>query len=164
MRLYKPKVCADTSAVVKWFRVEEGREQALKLREWIEEHRINPVFSTILLSECARGLKKAEWENDEVHEALEMLDTIIELCVVEVVPVDMLIIKSAQNFILDYNLFSADAIHIATAILSESNYFISSDGHHFKNDLKIYVEKRGVRILKLSEIEEIEKVIRTFNK
>ncbi|MBU4374337.1 MAG: type II toxin-antitoxin system VapC family toxin [Euryarchaeota archaeon] len=141
MRVYKPKVCIDTSAIVKWFRVEKGSDEALKLREWIEKQRINLVFSMILLSECARGLKKAEWNDSEIYEALDMLDTIIELCRVEVVPIDGLIIKSAQNLVVDYGLYSADAIHSATAILTESNYFISSDEHHFKEELRIYMEE-----------------------
>jgi len=159
MRVYKPKVCIDTSAIVKWFRVEKGSDEALKLREWTEKQRINLVFSMILLSECARGLKKAEWSDDEIYEALEMLDTIIELCSVEVVPIDRLVIKSAQNLVVDYGLYSADAIHDATAILTGSNYFVSSDEHHFKKDLELHMEKKGIILLKLSEVEEIEKAI-----
>lgn len=58
---YKPAVCVDTSSIVKWFKVEEGSEEALKLRKWTEEGKIKLVVSVILLSECARGLKKAEW-------------------------------------------------------------------------------------------------------
>ncbi len=164
MRIYNTRVCIDTSAVVKWFRVEEGREQALKLREWTEKRRINLVFSMLLLSECARALKKAEWRDNEIYEVLEMLDTIIELFRVETVPVDRLVIKTAQNIVVDYGLYSADSVHIATAILTGSNYFVSSDGHHFKKDLKTYMEKKGIRILKLSEVEEIEKVIERSEK
>ena len=48
--------------------VEEGSEEALKLRKWTEEGGIKLVVSEILLSECARGLKKAEWEDDEIYE------------------------------------------------------------------------------------------------
>ncbi len=160
MRPYKPKVCIDTSAIVKWFRVEEGREQALKLREWTEKQRVDLVLSMLLLSECARGLKKAEWEDTEIYEALEMLDTIIELCGVEIVPVDRLVIKSAQNLVVDYGLYSGDAIHVATAVLTESNFFVSADGHHFKKDLVTYLEKKGIKIMSLSEIEDIEKVLK----
>jgi len=49
MRIYKPKVSMDTSSIVKWFKVEEGREAALKLRKWTEEGRIKLVVSVILL-------------------------------------------------------------------------------------------------------------------
>ena len=48
----------DTSAIVKWFKAEEDREKALKLRSWAEVGKIKLVISIILLSECARGLKK----------------------------------------------------------------------------------------------------------
>jgi predicted nucleic acid-binding protein len=60
MNAYKPKVSMDTSSIVKWFKVEEGSKEALKLRKWTEEERIKLVISTILLSECARGLKKSQ--------------------------------------------------------------------------------------------------------
>jgi uncharacterized protein with PIN domain len=58
MKSYKPKVVVDTSAIVKWFKIEENRESALKLRSWTEEEKIKLVISAILPSECARGLKK----------------------------------------------------------------------------------------------------------
>jgi len=90
---------------------------------------------------------------------LEMLDTIVELCGVDVIPVDRLVIKSAQKLVVNYDLYSADAIHAATAILAGANYFVSSDGHHLKRDLKAHMVEKGVRILTLSEVEEIEKVI-----
>ena len=60
MNAYKPKVSMDTSSIVKWFKVEEGSKEALNLRKWTEEGRIKLVISAILLSECARGLKKAK--------------------------------------------------------------------------------------------------------
>ena len=159
MNAYNPKVCMDTSSIVKWFKVEEGSEKALKLRKWTEEGRIKLVISTILLSECARGLKKAKWVDDEIYEVLDMLDAIIDLCVVDVIPADRLVVKSAQNLVVNYGIYSADAIHAATAILTESNYFVSSDEHHFKEDLKVHLAEKSVRILRLSEVEEIEKVI-----
>jgi len=159
MNAYKPEISMDTSSIVKWFKVEEGSKEALKLRKWTEEGRIKLVVSAILFTECARGLKKAKWEDDEIYEVLDMLDTIIDLCVVDVIPVDRLVVKSAQNLVVNYDLYSADAIHAATAIMTGSNYFFSSDEHHFKRDLKVHVEEKGVRILRLSEVEEIEKVI-----
>ncbi|MEA1957726.1 MAG: type II toxin-antitoxin system VapC family toxin [Euryarchaeota archaeon] len=159
MNAYKPKVSMDTSSIVKWFKAEEGSKEALKLRKWTEEGRIKLVISTILLSECARALKKAKWEDDEIYEVLDMLDTIIDLCGVDVIPADRLVVKSAQNLVVNYGPYSADAIHAATAILTASDYFVSSDEHHFKRDLKVHVEEKGVRILRLSEVEEIGKVI-----
>jgi len=38
-------------------------------------------------------------------------------------------------------------------------YFVSSDGHHHKKDLKAHIEGKGVRVLTLSEVEVIEKDI-----
>jgi hypothetical protein len=61
--------------------------------------------------------------------------------------------------VVNYNLYSADAIHAATAILTESDYFVSSDEHHFKRDLKAHMEEKSVCVLRLSEVMGIEKVI-----
>ena len=37
MKLYKPKVTVDTSAIVKWFKIEENREDVLKLRNRVDK-------------------------------------------------------------------------------------------------------------------------------
>ena len=152
---YRSKVCVDTSALVKWFKAEEESPEALKLRRWAEEVKIKLVISTIVLTECARAFKKVGWDDDEIYEVLDMFDAFIGLCGVEVVPVDWLIIKSAQSLVVEYNLYSADAIHAATAILTESDFFVSTDEHHFKEGLKSRLEGRNVRLLRLSEVEEI---------
>lgn len=156
MKLYKPKVTVDTSAIVKWFKIEENREYALKLRSWVEEEKIELIISAILPSECARGLKKAGWESKEIYETLDMLDRIINLCGIELIPVDRLVVRSAQALVVEQNIYSADAIHAATAILTGSNFFVSSDAHHTKKSLKEYMENKGVKVSKLSEIERIE--------
>nr|QNO46316.1 tRNA(fMet)-specific endonuclease VapC [Methanosarcinales archaeon ANME-2c ERB4] len=156
MKSYKPMVAVDTSAIVKWFKIEENRESALKLRSWTEEGEITLVISAILPSECARGLKKAGWENKEIYEALDLLDRITNLCAIDLIPVDRLVVKSAQALVVEQNLYSADAIHAATAILTGSDFFVSSDAHHTKKSLEEYMENKGVKVLKLSEIERIE--------
>ncbi len=140
MTSYKPIVTVDTSAIVKWFKTEENREAALKLRGWTEDEKIKLVISAILPSECARGLKKAGWRNKEIYEAIEMLDMIINLCGIELIPVDRLVVKSAQTLVVEHDIYSADAIHAATAILTGSNFFVSSDKHHTKKSLKEYME------------------------
>lgn len=152
---YRPKVCLDTSALVKWFKAEEERSEAIKLRRWAEAAKIRLVFSAIVLTECARAFKKAGYNDGEIYDILDMLDAFIGLCGVDVVPVDRLIIKSAQILVVEQNLYSADAIHAATAILTQSNFFVSADEHHFKADLKHHLDVRSVRLLSLLEVEQI---------
>jgi predicted nucleic acid-binding protein len=152
---FRPKVCVDTSALVKWFKAEDESSDAVKLRRWAEEAKIKLVISAIVLTECARAFKKAGCDDNEIYEILDMLDAFIGLCGVEVVPVDWLIIKSAQSLVIEHNLYSADAIHAATAILTESDFFVSTDEHHFKEGLKSHLEGRNVRLLRLSEVEKI---------
>lgn len=152
---YRPKVCVDTSALVKWFKDEKERLEAIKLRSWAEEGKIKLVVSAVVLTECARAFKKARYDKEEIYEILDMLDAFNGLCGVDIVPVDGLIIKSAQGLIVEYNLYSADAIHAATAILTESDFFVSNDEHHFEHNLKSHLDERNVRLLRLSEVEQI---------
>ena len=70
MKFYEPRVAVDTSAIVKWFKVEEDRESALKLRSWTEEEKIKLVISAILPSEYARVLKNDFFTKNRVKTAL----------------------------------------------------------------------------------------------
>lgn len=56
--VYRPRVCLDSSVAVKWFRIEENSKGAFDLRKLAEAERIKLVFSAIVLTESARGLKK----------------------------------------------------------------------------------------------------------
>lgn len=152
---YRPRVCLDTSVVVKWFKIEENSESAIELKRLAETSRIKLAISAIVLSETTRGLKKAGCSDDRLYQVVDMLDSFISLCGMDVIPVDWLIIKSAQRLVIEHNLFSADAIHSATAILADSDFFISGDEHHFKESLKSYFTDKNVRLLKLSEIDRI---------
>ena len=152
---YRPRVCLDSSVLVKWFKVEEESTEALELRKWVEEARVRLIISTIVLTEGARALKKVGCDKDEIYEILDLFETFINFCGVEVVPVNWLIIKSAQSLVIEHNLYSADAIHAATAALTESDFFVSIDEHHFKEGLKSHLEKKNVRLLRLSEAEKI---------
>ena len=69
-------------------------------------------------------------------------------------------VKSAQTLVIEHGIYSADAIHAATAILTGSNFFVSSDKHHIKKSLKERMGNRGVNVFKLSEIERIEEKFR----
>ena len=155
MKSYRPKVCLDSSVLVKWFNIEEGSTEAIEIRRWAEEAKIKLVISALVITECARALKKVGFHNDKIYEIMDLFDAFIRLCRVEVVPVDWLIIKSAQSFVIEHNLYSADAIHAATAVLNESDFFISVDDHHFKESLKLYLEKKNVHILRVNEAEKI---------
>ena len=46
-----------------------------------------------------------------------------------VLPVSLAIIDKASTFIAEYNLYSADAVHLASALLGGSTCFIADDQH-----------------------------------
>jgi hypothetical protein len=49
---YRPRVCLDSSVLVKWFKIEEESTEALELRKWVEE------MSIILKRASNRTLKR----------------------------------------------------------------------------------------------------------
>jgi len=42
--------------------------------------------------------------------------------------------------------------------------WFNSDEHHFKKDLKAHLKEKSVRILRLSEVDEVEKIIEKTQK
>ena len=76
-RSYRPRVCLDSSVVVKWFKVEEESAEALKIRRWAEEGRIKLIISAIVLSESARALKKTGCDKEEIYEILDLFLNVI---------------------------------------------------------------------------------------
>lgn len=156
MKGYKPKITLDTSVIVKWFRKEDDREYALLIREWITEDSVEAVVSTITLTELARALMKAKWKKADIYELLELLDDIIRLGGIDLIHVDDLIAQNAQKLIVEHNLYSADAVHTSTAILTDSDYFISADKHHLKKKLGDVLRDLGVEAVPLSGISSIK--------
>jgi len=149
------RISADTSVIVKWFREEEGREDAILLRNYAEEGKIRLIISAITFPEVARGLKKVGWKKEDIQESLNMLDDIVKLSEIEVVDADMLVSKLAQFFVVEFNLYSADSIHLSTSILSNSGFFVSADRDHTKQNVREYSRNKGLSVLELSEIKSV---------
>ena len=149
------RISVDTSVIVKWFREEEGREDAILLRNYAEEGKIRLIISAITFLEVARGLKKVGWKKEDIQESLNMLDDIVKLSEIEVVDADMLVSKLAQFFVVEFNLYSADSIHLSTSILSNSGFFVSADRDHTKQNVREYFRNKGLSVLELSEIKSV---------
>jgi len=156
MKGHKPKITLDTSVIVKWFREEDDREYALLIREWITEDLVEAEVSTIALTELARALMKAKWKKADIYELLELLDDIIRPGGINLIHVDDLIAQNAQRLIVEHNLYSADAIHTSTAILTDSDYFISADKHHLKKKLVDVLGNWDVKAIPLSGISIVK--------
>ena len=138
--------------IIKWFKEEQGRENALWLRNKAEDGEIKLLISAITLPEVARGLKKAGWKKGEIHKCLKMLDTIIKLLEIEMVDANTLVAKLAQEIVVEFNLYSADAVHLASAILSNSDLFVSADSAHLKDAVREYSKNKGMKVVGLSEL------------
>ncbi len=101
-----------------------------------------------------RGLDKASWSIEDIDTAVEMLNDIITLGKVRLISVDAFIAKAAQRLIIDHHLYSADAIHIASALLSGVNVFITADKHQHKKHLLVEMRTHGIVSIMLSDLDD----------
>ena len=53
----------------------------------------------------------------------------------------------------DLNLYAADAVHLATAINTNSKILWSEDAHLHKKKVKDFAREYGLQISRLSELE-----------
>lgn len=56
---YRPRVCLDTSVVVKWFKIEENSESAIELKRLAETSRIKLAISAIVFSDDEHHFKES---------------------------------------------------------------------------------------------------------
>jgi predicted nucleic acid-binding protein len=108
---------------------------------WLDEQRLDVITSTISLSEC---LTKPLRDGDSalVTTYSEMFESTRGL---SMMPVDAAVAKRSAELRASYGLKTPDALHVATALISRCNAFLT-------NDLAL---KRisEIRVLVLDELE-----------
>ena len=144
----------DTSVIVKWFKDEENSDKARLILEWVRGEKVHLNLSTLVLTETIRGLKKASWSTEDIQTSLQMLNDIITLGKVDLVQVDEIVARNAQRLIIEYNLYSADSIHIASALLTAVDVFITADKHQQKKHVIEEMEKHDISSVLLSGLDE----------
>ena len=145
-------ICLDASVVVKWFKKEEEFEdEALTLYKKIRDLEINACTNEWTILEVIRGLTKSGYSNEKVNETYDVLEELFSLGLIKKVYVSPTI-ALAKNIEYELNLYAADAVHMATAIVSSSTILVSEDKHLHKKKVKDFAGKFGLEIKKLEEV------------
>jgi len=144
--------CLDASVVVKWFKKDElHNKEADELFQRIRDAEAEYVASEWILLEVTRGLVKAGVNKEEVEEAYKILSQLSHLGAVKLIPVTQTL-KLAKDLEIELDLYAADAVHLATAIITESNVLWSEDEHLHKSRVRNCVKKHKLEIRNLKTI------------
>ncbi|MEM2122147.1 MAG: PIN domain-containing protein [Candidatus Bathyarchaeia archaeon] len=144
-------ITLDSSIVAKWFKKgEEFEEEALRLRRDVLSSRVNASASELLPLEVCRALVKAGYPPEKAHEAYATLSEMGELGFLELVPTAMLR-DAANDAMVELSLYVADALTLASAIMNSSD-LLTEDRHLLKREVKQFMEKRGLKVIRLKGI------------
>ena len=145
-------ICLDASVTVKWFKKgEKFEDEALELYDKIERFEVEVCASEWMVLEVVRGLVKAGASKKKVDDDFQSIMDLFNLNAIQrfsVLPV----LSLAKNIEYELNLYAADAVHLATAVISGSSTLVSEDKHLNKKNVKDYAKKFGLEIKKLKEI------------
>ena len=144
----------DTSIIVKWFKEEDEtyRNEALKLRDRIINFESEFVMSYYGLLELIRAMVKHNYPKESIEEAFQSINDLYEIDGLKNVRMEdvLFLVKEIE---IELGLYASDALHLASAINHSCKIFWSEDQHHLKNKTKNYMQKFGVEIKSLKEID-----------
>ncbi len=141
-------VSTDSSVLVKWFKKgEEKEELAMRLKDDVLDERIILLCNEWVQLEIIRALTKANYSRDKINETRRFLEDIGSLGLIKFVRVSE-VKELALEMIYSLNLYTADAVILATAIINNVD-LLTEDSHLLKNRIIKYAEKHGVRIFTL---------------
>jgi len=147
-RKNKMIVSTDSSVLVKWFKKgEEKEELAMRLKDDVLDERIILLCNEWVQLEIIRALTKANYSRDKINETRRFLEDIGSLGLIKFVRVSE-VKELALEMIYSLNLYTADAVILATAIINNVD-LLTEDSHLLKNRIIKYAEKHGVRIFTL---------------
>ncbi len=115
------RVCLDTNVFLSLKNKEDGYEYCEKIINFIEDKQIDGILSTIVLIEVLVGFYQNS-ENDEADRfsSSAMLNY-------DIIPVNLDIAQKAAQIRAQHNIKLPDAIILASAINSKSEFFITND-------------------------------------
>ncbi len=128
--------CIDASIIVKWFHKGEAfdAESHILLEKIIElEHDF--VVNEWVLLEVVRALVKAGYTKQKVNDAFDEIFEMMNIGALRKIPVSD-VLHLAKSIELNYSLYAADAVHIATAIHTNASILWTEDHHMHKESLK----------------------------
>jgi len=146
-------VSTDSSVLVKWFKKgEEKEELAIRLKDDVLDEKIILLCNEWVQLEIIRALTKANYSRNKIKETKEFLKDIELLGLIRFVKVSD-VKDLALEIIYSLNLYAADAVVLATAILNNVN-LITEDSHLLKKKVMKYAKEHGVEIFTLDSYYE----------
>ena len=146
-------VSTDSSVLVKWFKKgEEKEELAIRLKDDVLDEKIILLCNEWVQLEIIRALTKANYSQNKIKETKEFLKDIELLGLIRFVKVSE-VKDLALEIIYSLNLYAADAVVLATAILNNVN-LITEDSHLLKKKVMKYAKEHGVEIFTLDSYYE----------
>jgi len=152
-RRSKVLVSTDSSVLVKWFKKgEEKEELAIRLKDDVLDEKIILLCNEWVQLEIIRALTKANYSQNKIKETKEFLKDIELLGLIRFVKVSE-VKDLALEIIYSLNLYAADAVVLATAIVNNVN-LITEDSHLLKKRVMKYAKEHGVEIFTLDSYYE----------
>ncbi len=144
--------CIDTSIIVKWFHKGEvfDDESHILLEKIIElEHDF--VVNEWALLEVVRAMVKAGYTKIKVDNAFEDIFEMMNIGALRKIAVSD-VLHLAKSIELNYSLYAAEAVHIATAIHTNSSILWTEDHNMQKESLKELFKNHLIEVRPLKGI------------
>jgi len=143
----------DASISVKWFKKGESHEkEALYLLERIKSFEIACNVNEWLILETVRGLVRASYSKKDIDKAYDTMMELMDIKAIKRINVSE-VLPLAKSIERDLNLYAADAVHLATAIVTGSRVLWTEDKHLYKKKVRDFAGDQGLEVLKLERID-----------
>lgn len=129
----------DTSVVAKWYKEESGSEEALQLKDGYVSGDFDIIVPDLILYELANCIRFSSGSDEK--DISDVVGNFTDLGIDIVVPT-LYLLDSASNFSYKYNVTVYDAVYLALAKATGSE-FITADKKFYER----VKEEKGVRLL-----------------
>jgi predicted nucleic acid-binding protein len=152
-------IAVDTSVCVKWFKAGERYEsEAQALRQLIEAQQAEAVANEITSLEIVRGLKNAQLRQPsigisdaEIDDVFTLIEEMFRTGILLECPVTEVKVR-AKDLEISLGLFMADALHLATAVHLQAEFFVTDDHHFLTPEVVGFAGRSGVKVLGLPDL------------
>jgi predicted nucleic acid-binding protein len=146
--------CIDASIAVKWFHKGELFEnEAHTLLQRIIGLEADFVVNEWITLEVVRALVKAGYPKEKVNEAFDVLIELMNIGALRKISVSD-VIHLAKFIEIEYNLYAADAVHVATAIQTNASVLWTEDHHMQKKSLRDLYRHHLLEVKSLKDLQE----------
>jgi len=143
----------DASVSVKWFkRGEPYEEEALYLLERIKSFEMICNANEWIILETVRGLVRASYPEEDIDRVYDNLIGLMDTKAIKRINVSE-VLSLAKSIEKDLNLYAADAVHLATAIVTGSRVLWTEDKHLYKKKVKDFARNRRLDVLRLEKVD-----------